>query len=288
MKGKTSSVLLVLMFVVGLSVLLYPTVSNYLNSKSQSEAIVNYETMLENIEEKDLSRYLAEAQSYNEKLAELPYAMLTYNSVQGYDDLLNLTGNGMMGYLKIEKIGVELPIYHGTDKAILDVAVGHLEGSSLPIGGSSTHCLLSAHRGLPTAKLFTDLDRLEAGDIFTITVLGEVITYEVDLIRIVEPHETSKLTITKGEDYCTLITCTPYGINTHRLLVRGSRIDNVEDRTIYVSTDAHRIDALIVTPVVAAPMLIILMIYFIIKDKKQSKAKKAAQKNIKKGQKDEK
>lgn len=288
MKGKTSSVLLVLMFVVGLSVLLYPTVSNYLNSKSQSEAIVNYETMLENIEEKDLSRYLAEAQSYNEKLAELPYAMLTYNSVQGYDDLLNLTGNGMMGYLKIEKIGVELPIYHGTDKAILDVAVGHLEGSSLPIGGSSTHCLLSAHRGLPTAKLFTDLDRLEVGDIFTITVLGEVITYEVDLIRIVEPHETSKLTITKGEDYCTLITCTPYGINTHRLLVRGSRIDNVEDRTIYVSTDAHRIDALIVTPVVAAPMLIILMIYFIIKDKKQSKAKKAAQKNIKKGQKDEK
>lgn len=283
MKGKTSSVLLVLMFVVGLSVLLYPTISNYMNSKSQSEAIVNYETMLENIEEKDLSGYLAKAQEYNRQLAELPYAMLSYDKVQGYDDLLNLTGNGMMGYLKIDKIGVELPIYHGTDKAVLDVAVGHLEGSSLPVGGSSTHCLLSAHRGLPTAKLFTDLDKLEVGDIFTLTVLGEVITYEVDLIRIVEPHETSKLTITKGEDYCTLITCTPYGINTYRLLVRGSRIDNIEERTIYVSTEAHQIDVLIVTPVVATPMLIALMISFIVKDNKRKKTEKIKKQIEKRG-----
>lgn len=276
MKGKASSVLLVLMFVVGLSVLLYPTISNYMNSKAQSEAIVDYETMLENVEEKDLSKYLLEAQSYNQKLAEMPYAMLNYEKVQGYEDLLNLMGNGMMGYLKIEKIGVELPIYHGTEKAVLDVAVGHLEGSSLPVGGSSTHCLLSAHRGLPTARLFTDLDKLQVGDTFTISVLDQVITYEVDLIRIVEPHETSKLTITKGEDYCTLITCTPYGINTHRLLVRGTRIDNIERKSIYVSSDAFQIDVLVVTPVVAAPMLAVLMISFMIKDSKQKKAKKKA------------
>lgn len=279
MKGKTSTVLLVLMFVVGLSVLLYPTISNYWNSKSQSEAIVDYENMLENLEEKDLSKYMAEAQEYNNKLAQLPYAMLSYDKIQGYDDLLNLSGNGMMGYLEIDKINVKLPIYHGTEKSVLDVAVGHLEGSSLPIGGSGTHCLLSAHRGLPTAKLFTDLDKMQVGDVFTITVLNQTITYEVDLIRIVEPQETNNLSIVKGEDYCTLITCTPYGINTHRLLVRGKRTENIENKAIYVSSDAIQIDTLIVTPIVAAPMLAALMISFMIKDHKQNKAKKQQKKN---------
>ncbi len=288
MKGKTSTILLILMFFVGLFVLLYPTISNYWNSRTQTEAITDYEAMLENMEERDLSKFMSDAKEYNDQLAALPYAMLSYEKVKGYNDLLNLSGNGMMGYLNIDKINVELPIYHGTEKAVLDIAVGHLEGSSLPIGGSSTHCLLSAHRGLPTAKLFTDLDKLQVGDTFTMTVLNQVITYEVDLIRIVEPHETNNLSIVKGEDYCTLITCTPYGINSHRLLVRGKRTDNITHKTIYISSDAYQIDVLIVTPVVAAPMLLALMISFMVKDGKQSKAKKQQAKSAKQKKKKEK
>ncbi len=274
-KGRKSTILLLFMFFVGLCVMLYPSLSNFWNQRTQSQAIVDYEKILENLPQKDMSALFAAADKYNAELLNEDFPLLTFERLQGYDEALNLTGNGMMGYINIDRINVELPIYHGTDSSVLDIAVGHLEGSSLPVGGNSTHCLLSAHRGLPTAKLFTDLDKLEIGDIFTISVLDRVLTYEVDSIRIVEPRETNLLNVVRGEDYCTLITCTPYGINTHRLLVRGKRIENIEQKTIYITTDAYQIDVLIVTPCVAAPMLLALMIYMMIEDRKNAKRIKA-------------
>ena len=170
----------------------------------------------------------------------------------------------IMGYITIEKLNVELPIYHGTSSDILNVACGHVEGSSLPVGGSSTHCVLSAHRGLPRAKLFTDLDRMEKGDIFTLSILDRKLTYQVDRISVVNPDELEELEIAEGQDRCTLLTCTPYGINSHRLLVRGTRIENAKP-AMYVISDAYKIDSLVATPVVAAPILLMLLIWLLVK-----------------------
>jgi sortase A len=193
-----------------------------------------------------------------------------------YNSILDVNGDGMMGYITIEKIKVQLPIYHGTSDKVLNSAVGHLEGSSLPVGGESTHSVLSAHRGLPSAKLFTNLDKLEEGDIFTIRILDRTITYQVDQVLIVLPHETDSLNIVPGKDFCTLVTCTPYGINTHRMLVRGKRIENIEeDKVINVITEAYQIDPLLVTPAVAAPMLGILLIILLVKSNKGKNKKKA-------------
>ena len=199
-------------------------------------------------------------------LYETADPLWNFGKVEGYNDTLNVSVGGMIGYLKIEKIGVELPVYHGTSSEVLNVGVGHLEGSSLPVGGESTHCVMSAHRGLPSSKLFTDLDRLEEGDTFQIVVLDQILTYMVDQVKVVLPTETSDLQIIEGGDYCTLFTCTPYGINTHRLLVRGVRIETVADKPIiYVSNEAFRIEPLLVTPAVAAPMLLVLLIHLFVK-----------------------
>lgn len=269
-KNNLSTIILVFIFLVGLSVLLYPTVSDFWNEKRQSEAIVDYDTVINQIDEKDYTKNFEEAEKYNKAIKELSFPLMSYDEVVGYDDSLNISKTGMMGYITIDKIKVQLPIYHGTSEAVLNSAVGHLEGTSLPIGGESTHCVLSAHRGLPSAKLFTNLDKMEVGDTFTITVLDRVLTYQVDQILIVLPQEVEELYIKDGEDYCTLVTCTPYGINTHRILVRGTRIQTTEsDKNINVATDAYLIDPLIVTPAVAAPMLFVLLVVLLVKYRKK-------------------
>lgn len=269
-KNNLSTIILVFIFLVGLSVLLYPTVSDFWNEKRQSEAIVDYDTVINQIDEKDYTKNFEEAEKYNKAIKELSFPLMSYDEVVGYDDSLNISRTGMMGYITIDKIKVQLPIYHGTSEAVLNSAVGHLEGTSLPIGGESTHCVLSAHRGLPSAKLFTNLDKMEVGDTFTITVLDRVLTYQVDQILIVLPQEIDELYIKDGEDYCTLVTCTPYGINTHRILVRGTRVETTEsDKNINVATEAYLIDPLIVTPAVAAPMLFVLLIVLLVKYRKK-------------------
>lgn len=265
MKKHLSTIVLVLIFFVGLSILLYPAVSDYWNSKTQSRAIATYDKTLANLKPEDYTELFEAAEDYNRRLYETPQAFYDPTLVEGYLDALDITGTGIMGYVTIDKIRVELPVYHGTDEGILQIAAGHLEGTSLPVGGENTHCVLSAHRGLPSAKLFTNLDKLEKKDTFTITVLNRVLTYEVDDISIVLPTEADKLQIEDGKDYCTLMTCTPYGINSHRLFVRGHRIETVEKPQIYVAAEAYQIDPIVITPLAALPMLLILLIFLLIK-----------------------
>ena len=261
MKKNRSSIILILIFLVGLSVMLYPTVSDYVNQKNQSRAVASYSEEVENLSDVDYQAYFDAADDYNRRLAETPDAFYRPEEVSGYTDTLDVSGTGIMGYITIPKIGVELPIYHGTSDGVLQVAAGHLEGSSLPVGGAGTHAVISAHRGLPSAKLFTNLDELEVGDTFTITVLDRVLTYEVDQISIVLPTETDLLQPVEGKDYVTLMTCTPYGINTHRLLVRGKRIENAENQKhIRVTADALRIEPIIVAPALAVPMLLVMLV----------------------------
>lgn len=269
MKKNLSSIILVLVFFTGLSVLLYPAISDYVNSKSQSKAVANYDRITSNMKEDDCKESIEKAHQYNERLYDTNSGFTNTKALYGYEDILNVSKTGIMGYISINKIKVELPIYHGTDEGILQVASGHLEGSSLPVGGKNTHSVLSAHRGLPSAKLFTNLDKLEIGDTFNITILDQVMTYEVDQILIVEPHEIDELKIIEGEDYCTLVTCTPYAINTHRLLVRGKRCENIRQKAgVFVSNEAYIIDPLIVVPAVAAPMLLVLLVYLLVKYRK--------------------
>ena len=261
MKKNRSNIILILIFLVGLSVMLYPTVSDYVNQKNQSRAVASYSEEVENLSDVDYQAYFNAADDYNRRLAETPDAFYRPEEVSGYTDTLDVSGTGIMGYITISKIGVELPVYHGTSDGVLQVAAGHLEGSSLPVGGAGTHAVISAHRGLPSAKLFTNLDELEVGDTFTITVLDRVLTYEVDQISIVLPTETDLLQPVEGKDYVTLMTCTPYGINTHRLLVRGKRIENAENQKhIRVTADALRIEPIIVAPALAVPMLLVLLV----------------------------
>ena len=261
MKKNRSTIILILIFLVGLSVMLYPTVSDYINQKNQSRAVASYSEEVENLSDVDYQAYFDAADDYNRRLAETPDAFYRPDEVSGYTDTLDVSGTGIMGYITISKIGVELPVYHGTSDGVLQVAAGHLEGSSLPVGGAGTHAVISAHRGLPSAKLFTNLDELEVGDTFTITVLDRVLTYEVDQISIVLPTETDLLQPVEGKDYVTLMTCTPYGINTHRLLVRGKRIENAENQKhIRVTADALRIEPIIVAPALAVPMLLVMLV----------------------------
>ena len=261
MKKNRSNIILILIFLVGLSVMLYPTISDYINQKNQSRAVASYSEEVENLSDVDYQAYFDAADDYNRRLAETPDAFYRPEQVSGYTDTLDVSGTGIMGYITISKIGVELPVYHGTSDGVLQVAAGHLEGSSLPVGGAGTHAVISAHRGLPSAKLFTNLDELEVGDTFTITVLDRVLTYEVDQISIVLPTETDLLQPVEGKDYVTLMTCTPYGINTHRLLVRGKRIENAENQKhIRVTADALRIEPIIVAPALAVPMLLVMLV----------------------------
>ena len=266
MRKHKTVIFLTLGFLVGICILLYPAFSDFWNSKTQSRAITNYESVLENLKPEDYAAIFENAHNYNKALYETEYPLMDYVNVPGYYDTLCITDNDMIGYIKIERIGVELPIYHGTSDEVLNKGVGHLMGSSLPVGGENTHCVMSAHRGLPSSKLFTDLDRLEKGDTFQIVVLNQVLTYQVDQIKVVTPTEIEDLQIIEGGDYCTLFTCTPYGINTHRLLVRGIRIETMKEKPVlYVSNEAFRIEPLLVTPAVAAPMLFVLLIHLLVK-----------------------
>ncbi len=264
MKNNKIGILLVLMLFVGVCGLLYPSVSQYWNTKTQSKAVVNYQEILASIKPEDYANYFDKADKYNQDLNALSAPLVDYDTLRNYEQILNIAGNGIMGYVTIPKLGVELPLYHGISAEVLNVACGHLEGTSLPVGGENTHSVLSAHRGLPHAKLFTELDKLEIGDTFTITVLDRTITYQVDQIKVVRPDVVNDIQIVPGEDLCTLLTCTPYGVNSHRLLVRGTRIENAAP-VLHVTSNAYRIDSLVATPVVAAPILLILLIVLMVK-----------------------
>ncbi|SCW53681.1 sortase A [Ruminococcaceae bacterium YRB3002] len=269
---KLLNVLIVVLLVGGVGLILYPTIGEYINSKHSAAVISQYHDVYVNTDEIRRKELISDAEKYNEALSASSTSLYDPTGVVGYKDTLDITGTGIMGYIDIDKIGVELPIYHGVDDGILQVGVGHLEGSSLPVGGPSTHCVLSGHRGLPSARLFTDLDEMEVGDKFTITVLDRVLTYEVDQIRVVLPQDVSSLTIEDGKDYCTLVTCTPYGINTHRLLVRGVRTDGgvIKAPGLFVSNEAFKIDKAIVATVMALPAFIAIVAATIIIERRRT------------------
>ena len=232
MKRKhISTIFIILIFLVGLGFISYPTVSNLWNQAHQSRAIATYSKQVEKLDDSENKKMLKAARKYNKSLLKKSdHWKLSKKDKKKYESLLDVSGTGIMGYIEVPKIDCSLPIYHGTDEGALQIAIGHLEGSSLPVGGKSTHCVLSGHRGLPSARLFTDLDQMEEGDIFILNILGRKLAYEVDQIRVVLPEEMSDLEIEEGKDLCTLVTCTPYGINTHRLLVRGHRTKYVEKK----------------------------------------------------------
>ena len=273
MKKHGTTILLFVILLVGLSLLLYPTFSDWWNSMHQSRAVASYVEQVASIDENQYEALWNDARAYNDSLLDRANSfILTDEQKTTYDAILDVGGTGIMGYIEIPTIGVTLPIYHGTDEAVLQVAVGHLEWTSLPVGGESTHAVISGHRGLPSAKLFTDLDRLVVGDIFMFRVLDEILTYEVDQILIVEPNDTDALQIVQGEDLCTLVTCTPYGINSHRLLVRGHRVENPEEaRVIRVTADAVQIEPVIVAPIVAIPILLVLFIGIMIPKRRKNR-----------------
>jgi sortase A len=262
-KASLSTIILVLIMIVGFSVLSYPFVSDYWNQFHQTRAINNYVAAVDEMDDADYDAMLRAAQDYNARLVENPNRyFMTDEERAEYESLLNVGGDGIMGYIQIPRIGVSLPIYHGTSELVLNTATGHIEGSSLPVDGETVHAALSGHRGLPTAKLFTDLDELAEGDTFTVTVLKEVMTFQVDQIHIVLPNEMQDLEFSQGEDYCTLITCTPYGINTHRLLVRGRRVDGADLLTI--PPDAIRIPSYIILFAVMIPLLFVSLVILLI------------------------
>ena len=271
MKKHLVTILLFLVLLVGLSLVLYPSFSDWWNSKHMSRVITDYVNLIDDLDEDEYAGLIEAAHAYNRSLLSRTNGYTTTpEQKEQYNKLLNIAGNGVMGYIEIPSIGVSLPVYHGTDDTVLQVAIGHLDWSSLPVGGESTHCVVSGHRGLPSAKLFTHLDKVREGDLFMLRILDEVLTYEVDRILIVEPHEVDSLMISKGKDLCTLFTCTPYGINTHRLLVRGHRVDNLEEKTVrHVITEALVIEPAVVAPLVALPMLLVLFIWILIPKKKR-------------------
>lgn len=264
-----STILLTIMLLVGLSVMLYPTVSDWWNSKVQSRAVASYQEAVAEMDDGETERLIQQAHDYNEKLSRIYSPLTSSDEVEGYEDILNISGTGIMGYISIPFIKVELPIYHGTSEEVLNIAAGHLKGTSLPVGGSNTHAVISAHRGLPSAKLFTDLDQLVEGDTFTINVLGEVYTYEIETILTVEPDDIDKLAIIPNGDYVTLMTCTPYGINTHRLLLRSHRIDTTYHYDVKVVADATQVDPMLAVPAIALPFLILLICFWVVSSKKK-------------------
>lgn len=271
MKNKLINILLILALVAGLSLLLYPTVSDYWNSLHASQAVASYDQAVKSMDEGKYDELLQRAGQYNRDLfLRGSLFALTDEEREDYNSQLDIDGSGVMGYIEIPTIKVSLPIYHGTSDDVLQVAVGHLEWSSLPVGGESTHCVLSGHRGLPSAKLFTNLDQLAEGDLFVIRTLDEVLTYEVDRILIVLPSEVQALAAEEGKDLCTLVTCTPYGVNSHRMLVRGHRVDN-QSEAVRLTADAIRVDPLLVAPIAAIPLLLALLLLLAVAPKKKSR-----------------
>ena len=280
MKKHLSSIIIFLILFAGIGILLYPMLSNYVNQRTSTKVISGYNKFVANLNVEELRTDIQTAEKYNLQLAQNPDAFYFPDLIAGYDRTLDITGTGIMGYLDIEKIGVELPIYHGVSKEVLQVGVGHLPGTSFPVGGSSTHVVLSGHRGLPSAKLFSDLDKMELGDTFTITVHDRVLEYVVDQIKIVLPTESEDLQIEKGGDYCTLLTCTPYGINSHRLLVRGTRKTDGSDGKVkvYVGNEAFRIEPLIVAIFLAIPLIVVAFTILTIGDRRGRRRKKRRKK----------
>ena len=275
-KGKWSTALLIVILLAGLSLLLYPSFADYWNSFTQSRAIASYVDMITDLNHEDYSHIWQEAVAYNRSLLDRDVTFVqTDAQAQQYTKLLNLADSGIMGYVEIPSIDVQLAIYHGTEEGVLQTAVGHLDWTSLPTGGESTHCVLSGHRGLPSARLFTDLDKLAVGDYFMLNILDEVLTYEVDQIRVVEPYDTQELLIQEGKDLCTLVTCTPYGVNSHRLLVRGHRVDNMEKaQDVRITADAMVIEKMVVVPFVLAPILLLMLIVLLISTRKKRNRRK--------------
>jgi sortase A len=274
-KKHFTTIILILLLITGISLLLYPTISNYWNSFHQSQAIASYAETVTEIDQNQYEQILKEASEYNLSLADKENRfLLTEEETEEYESLLNVTDTGIMGYVEIPKINLTLPIYHGTSEEVLQVAIGHIPGSSLPIGGKGTHCVISGHRGLASAKLFTNLDTLEIGDTFLIRVLDEALTYEVDQIRIVEPDEISDLEIDPEMDYCTLVTCTPYRVNSHRLLVRGHRIANAQESSVFVTADALQISTKLVAVILTLLMLFLLIVVWLSFDRALQKKKK--------------
>ena len=270
MKKHGSTILLILIMLIGLSLLLYPTFADWWNTLYTTRAIASYTDKVAQIDNDHYDEMWEAAWDYNQSLLNRSNRyLLPEDKVDEYNSLLNISGNGIMGYIEIPEQKITLPIYHGTSDTVLQIAVGHLDWTSLPVGGLGSHCVLSGHRGLPSARLFTDLDKVVEGDIFLLRVLDEILTYEVYQIRIVEPHEVDDLLIQEGNDLCTLVTCTPYGVNSHRLLIMGQRIENVtEVRNVRVTADAIQIEPVIVAPFLAAPILLILLIVLIIPKRK--------------------
>ena len=276
MRKRLGNIILTLILLVGIGLLVYPTFSDWWNSFHQTRAIAGYSAAVANMDKEDFDRMWAEADAFNAYLAQKPGRFsLTDEEIATYNSILDVTGTGIMGYIDIPSIKVSLPVYHGTDEAILQIAIGHIQGTSFPVGGEGTHCAVSGHRGLPSAKLFTDIDQLQAGDKFLLQVLDRTLTYEVDQIRIVLPQELQDLEIDPYSDYCTLITCTPYGVNTHRLLVRGHRVDNDITDIARVTADAMRFEPVIVAPLVAAPILFILLVYLLVSTSRWNRRRKA-------------
>lgn len=266
-KRSWLTLLLVLAFLTGLGLVTYPWFSDYWNSFHQSRAIMGYADQVSKMDKGEYEAIINSANHYNAQLSQSGMRWtLNDEEKANYNKELAFEDSGIMGYISIPVINIDLPIYHGTSDDVLQTAIGHLEGSSLPVGGEGTHTLLSGHRGLPSAKLFTDLDKMTEGDVFTVTVLDETVTYEVDQIRIVEPTDLSSLVIEPGKDYCTLITCTPYGVNTHRILVRGHRIANI-DGDAEVLAEAMQVRPIYITPFLALPIVILLVAVVLIKSK---------------------
>ncbi len=275
-KKQIPNIIFGLIFIVGICVFLYPSVSNYINSKHQSKAVSSYDEAIANLKEEDYSKYWQAAYEFNEELAQIQAG--SFMALEGelygkYYETLDPTDTGIIGTIEIENIGVNLPIYHGTDESVLQVGIGHLEGTSLPTGTSSTHCVLSGHRGLPSAKLFTDLDQMIVGDTFLLHIMDQTFAYQVDNISIVLPEDTGGLGIVDGEEYVTLVTCTPYGVNTHRLLIRGKRVDYNEENRLIVPADATSYNNMFIAPFIGAPILLIAFIIFMIRTSKPKKKK---------------
>lgn len=274
MKRNILKYLLIFIFFLGIALLLYPAVSDYVNSRHQSTVIQSYQDAVENIGDDEKERMIKQAEEYNKRLAQTAGAFYDPDLVEGYMETLDITGTGIMGYLNIDKIDLELPVYHTVGRDVLQVAVGHLPGTSLPVGGKGTHTVLSGHRGLPSAKLFSDLDKMEIGDRFTITVLSEVYTYEVEQVKTVEPYEVDDLQIDPEKDLCTLFTCTPYGINTQRLFVTAVRVptEKIDEVRVHYTNEAYRVTPAIVAPIMAVPVLLILYIIMLVSGRRKRRS----------------
>lgn len=264
-KKHISTIFIILIFLAGFGFISYPTVSNLWNQAHQSRAIATYSEEVEKLDDSENKAMLKAARKYNRSLLKKSdHWKLSKKDKKKYESLLDVSGTGIMGYIEIPKIDCSLPIYHGTDEGALQIAIGHLEGSSLPVGGKSTHCVLSGHRGLPSARLFTDLDQMEEGDIFILNILGRRLAYKVDQIKVVLPEEMSDLEVIEGQDLCTLVTCTPYGINTHRLLVRGHRTKYVEEKVEAQKVQAKKVDIRLVAAGAAGVLLLFIIVIVVV------------------------